>query len=79
VKAKPKPGEEEKVTRPPTIAEQAQQILKEWRETWYLMADGDAAQYEHIKGLDIREFFTIYDAWRKRMEAIKEAGNKKKR
>lgn len=57
--------------------EQAHAIMKEWRETWYLMADGDAAQYNQIKGMDVREFFTIYDAWKKRMEAIA-ATNKKR-
>jgi hypothetical protein len=38
--------------------------MTKWRQTWMSMADGDAVQYEKLKGLDIWEFWPLFDRWK---------------
>jgi hypothetical protein len=56
-----------------TIAQDAIEIKEHWRKLWYAMADGDTNQYEKIKALDIFEFWAMYDNWKQRIEAKKNA------
>lgn len=55
------------------IQQQIIQVNKRWRELWYSMADGDAKQYEIIKSLNIFEFWQMYDNWKIRIDAKREA------
>jgi len=55
------------------IQQQIKEVSKKWRELWYAMADGDAKQYEIIKALDTFEFWSMYDNWKTRIDAKREA------
>lgn len=52
--------------------------MQDWRAVWYAMADGDSTQYNHIKAMEIREYFSYYDEWKKRIEMKLNALNKNK-
>lgn len=61
-----------------TITERCNAIRVYWRELWFAMVDGDMQQYSTIKKTDVREFFTILDEWKKRIDARMEAIKKSK-
>lgn len=48
-------------------------MAKTWQELLFGMADMDSARYEALKGVDIFEFYTLFDAWKARIDAKKEA------
>jgi hypothetical protein len=56
-----------------TITQRTAAMRTYWRELWYAITDGDAQAYRTIKAVDVREFFTILDEWKKRIDARLEA------
>lgn len=46
-----------------------------WREIWLKMAGGKIVEYNTIKGMDVIEFWPLYDIWK--MEIQKNKNNKK--
>lgn len=49
-----------------------------WRELWWVMAGGTISEYERIKSIPVLEFWKLYDLWKARNEAERDALNKRK-
>jgi hypothetical protein len=45
-----------------------QSCERRWTELLFSMSDMDTARYEALKGIDIFEFYTLFDNWKKRIE-----------
>jgi hypothetical protein len=41
------------------------QSQKTWHDLWFAMADHDATRYIAIKGVDVLEFWSMFDAWKR--------------
>lgn len=54
--------------RPKTIYQECHDIRTTWRELWYNMADGVQIEYEKIKGLDVLEFWAVFNMWREKIK-----------
>jgi hypothetical protein len=68
-----------KDSKPKPLFIQLLEIKKSWRELWFAMADGSKAEYDRIKATDVTEFWYIFDAWKERIDAQKQAARNSRR
>lgn len=45
------------------------EIRDNYERTWIAMADGNVSIYNDIKGLELYEYWNLFDSWRKKKEA----------
>lgn len=62
---------------------QIEDLRKMWRELWWAMAAGGFGEYQSIKGLEVLEFWGVYDLWKEKIKTehehlkAQQAGRKK--
>lgn len=58
---------------------EAIECLKKWKELWYAMAEQDTTRYKVLKASDVFEFWSLFDAWKEKLEALKSSREDAKR
>lgn len=53
--------------------QQVDKLRNMWRELWFVMGAGKIAEYDRIKRLDVFEFWFLYDKWKERAQAQRDA------
>lgn len=49
-----------------------------WRELWWIMSGGNVNEYNRLKSTVVLEFWKIYDLWKARNLAERDALNQRK-
>lgn len=50
------------------IEREVNEMIKNWQELWFYMADYDMNAYLKIKGTDVFEFWSLFEVWKKKMK-----------
>jgi hypothetical protein len=67
------------VDAPQTVFNQVKEIREIWIETWWSMSGGEKAEYDRIKATNVLEFWKLYDLWKARNEAERDALEQQKK